>query len=203
MMSAWPSGKGVVQGSPDPGLDAQIQQDMLMGYNSGSMDFRSVGGALYVRSARWDQGKAWALVPADESTNPQAQGMAAQVEQLDPRLQLKLVLASPNIHQTTEGTALPGTTHYVGQVSSAQLAAAGALDSGTRAELAAVYPSLALAPLEVDVWADAQDRPVQLEIIWPTPGGSLEMQMNFSGYGTPAGVTTPAAGDTIPLPSGS
>jgi hypothetical protein len=203
MMSAWPSGKGVVQGSPDPGLDAQIQQDMLMGYNSGSMEFCSVGGALYVRSPRWDHGKAWALIPADESANPQAQGMHAEVEQLDPRLQLKLVLASPNIHETTEGTALPGTTHYVGQVSSAQLAAASALDSGTRAELAAGYPSLALAPLEVDVWVDAQDHPVQLEIIWPTPGGSLEMQMNFSGYGTPAGVATPAAGDTIPLPSGS
>ena len=42
--------------------------------------------------------------------------MHAQVEQLDPRLQLKLALASPNIHETTQGTSLPGTTHYVVQV---------------------------------------------------------------------------------------
>ncbi|HEX3829297.1 MAG TPA: hypothetical protein VHV82_18705 [Sporichthyaceae bacterium] len=203
MMSAWPSGQGVVQGSPDPGLDAQIQQEMLMGYNSGSMEFRSVGGALYVRSARYDQGKAWALVPADESTNPQAQGMHAQVGQLDPRLQLKLVLASPNMHETTEGTSLPGTTHYVGEVAGAQLASASGLDPGSRAELAAGYPSLAIRALEVDVWVDAQDHPVRLDIISPTPAGSLAMQMNFSGYGTPAGVSPPAADDTIPLPSSS
>jgi hypothetical protein len=182
-------------------LDADIEQVMSMGHNSGSMEFRSLGGQLWVRSARYDQGKAWAVVPADESTNPQAQGMHTQVDQLDPRLQLKLVLASGNMHATTQGTSLPGTTHYVGEVSSAQLAAASALDANTRAALAKAYPSLAIKPLEIDVWVDSQQHPVRLGVVSPTPEGSLQMEMDFSGYGTPAGLTAPT--DTIPLATNS
>jgi hypothetical protein len=203
MMSVWPNGQGVLQGSPESGLDAQVKQTVSMGYNSGSMEFRSLGGQLWVRSARYDQGKAWALVPVDESTNPQAQGMHTQVDQLDPRLQLKLVLASGNVHATTQGTTLPGTTHYVGEVSSAGLASATGLDAATRAALASVYSSLAIRPLSIDVWVDAQQHPARLEVVSPTTAGTLEMQMNFSGYGTPAGLTAPAAGDTIPLPTTS
>jgi hypothetical protein len=203
MMSVWPSGHGVVQGSPTSGLDAQIQQLMSMGYDSGSMEFRMLGDQLWVRSARYDQGKAWASVPADESSNPQAQGMHRQVDQLDPRLQLKLLLASGNLHPTTQGTTLPNTTHYVGEVSSAQLAAAEEVPSATRAALAEVYSSLAIRPLSVDVWVDAQQHPVRLEVVSPTPEGALDLRMDFSGYGTPAGLAAPAAADTIPLPTDS
>jgi len=200
MMAAWPTGQGMLGGSP-AALDAKVTKMVTMGYDSGSMEFRSVGGQLYVQSARYDSGRGWAVVPADASTNPQATGLQTQLDQLDPRVELKLVLASQNMHATTEGTSLPDTTHYVGEVTAAQLAGAGALDSTARTALGQIYQSLPIKPLSVDVWVDAQQRPVRLEVVSPTPGGALDLTMNFSDYGTPVALATPA--DTIPLPSDS
>lgn len=200
MMSAWPNGQGTLGGSPIA-LDAKVTKLMTMGYDSGSMEFRSVGGQLYVQSVRWDSGRSWAVVPANASGNAAATGLQTQLDQLDPRVELKLLQASQNVHLTTEGTSLPSTSHYVGEVSAAELASTTALDSTARAALGQIYPSLSIKPLSVDVWVDSQQRPVRLEIISPTPGGGLDLTMNFTGYGTP--VTIPTPSPTIPLPANS
>lgn len=174
---------------------SQLGTDSVHMLMSGTTMYMNVGTSGAARLG----GKHWMKMDFAE-LGAAGKALAEQLNKSsgnDPSTQIKLFTSSGDIHrvgaETVDGVQ---TTHYTGTVDLAKLV--DTQDPNLKS-VVAQDTQLGLTTMNVDLWVDAQNRPVRVH--QSTNAGSavsLDMTADYSDFSTsPVTITPPAASDTI------
>ncbi|WP_377270811.1 hypothetical protein [Peterkaempfera sp. SMS 1(5)a] len=181
---------------------------------AGSMRMVMTGQTMYMnmgaKAAASLQGKHW--LKMDLAALAKTQGAAGQqmLDQLDkqsgqdPTQSVGLITGSGNVKQvgkeTVDGVS---TTHYRGTVDITKLAekqgSLGSMTASQRKQFEDQMTKLGVKTMDIDLWANGQNRPVRVHETAQTANGPLDIVVDYSDYGTPVHAVAPPASDTLDL----
>ncbi|MFF4409058.1 DUF1396 domain-containing protein [Streptomyces sp. NPDC001404] len=173
----------------------------------GRFTLKLVGDAMYLggseKIAGHLDGKHWMKLPLNGTMKDALGGMGAAHQ--DPSAQTGLLSGSKDIKKVGEET-VNGTraTHYAGSVTADEMdkaAGQGGSDAVKESRRKSVEQlrQQGVQKLDVDLWIDKDNRPVQMRERGQADKGPLDMTMVFKDFDKPVTVEAPAAGDTADM----
>ncbi|GAA4671656.1 hypothetical protein GCM10023347_26980 [Streptomyces chumphonensis] len=137
-----------------------------------------------------------------------ADQMTAGLDEMgrSPAEQMALLLDSPNIeHVGEEKLDGAATQHYQGSITLEELLEIEAQNSASgeylteekRAELLDGMDESGIEAMDLDVWLNEDDMPVQMTVVMDSPEGSMEMTQRMTDYGVKVAPEAPPADETI------
>jgi hypothetical protein len=120
----------------------------------------------------------------------------------DPTQSVGLITDSGDVKEvgkeTVDGVA---TTHYRGTVDVAELGEkqGGGMTAEQRKQFETQMTKLGVGTMDIDLWVNADNRPVRVHETGSTAKGPLDIVVDYSDYGTPLRVQAPPASDTLDM----
>ncbi|WP_395295763.1 hypothetical protein ACF9IK_21350 [Kitasatospora hibisci] len=198
------------------GLQGELQMDMsatpagkqLSGLTGGStLTARYLKDGMYMRvggqAAQELGGKHWLHYTYEDLGKAQGGIGGNQLKSADPVEGVRTLIASGRVSEAGKETVGgKQTTHYTGELTVADLAAAASGSGLTDEQLAQVKKNLGAAGVTsetVDVWVDSDNLVVKRTEEADTKAGPFKVTVTYSDYGTKVATTAPDASDVAEL----
>ncbi|MFJ3791719.1 hypothetical protein [Kitasatospora sp. NPDC090091] len=198
------------------GLQGELQMDMsatpagkqLSGLTGGStLTARYLKDGMYMRvggqAVQELGGKHWLHYSYEDLGKAQGGVGANQLKSADPVEGVRTLIASGKVSEAGKETVGgKQTTHYTGELTVADLAAAAGGSGLTDEQLAQVKKNLNAAGVTsetVDVWVDADNLVVKRSEAADTKAGPFKVTVTYSDYGTKVATTAPDPSDVAEL----
>lgn len=177
----------------------------------GSVRMMLSGTTMYMnmgsKAAAQLQGKHW--LKMDLAAVAKQQGAAGQqmLDQLnrsgqDPTESVGLITDSGDVKEVGKETVdgVP-TTHYRGTVNVSRLTEkqGGGMTAAQRKQIETLMTKLGVTTVDVDLWVNAENRPVRMHETGRTTAGRMDVMVDYSDYGTPLRMQAPPASDTLDM----
>jgi hypothetical protein len=192
-------GSGAYQTKPELAMKMVFDEFKVAGQAiPGGMEQRIVGDTMYLRMGMLGSmmggksGDSWVKVPLSSTDGEGLSSMLSQSQQVNPREQLQLLLASEDVHEVgKEKVNGVDTTHYAAELDADDLAKASELDDDTRSQLQKAYGTAGVGKIGVDVWVDSDDQARRFVTLAPTGAGDVRMTLDFTDYGKDLDISAP------------
>ncbi|MFD4138863.1 MULTISPECIES: LppX_LprAFG lipoprotein [unclassified Streptomyces] len=189
-------------------LALQMKMEGGTGADSGEVEIRVVGGAMYMNGGEpLEPGKNWmkfdlAALKKAGGEDPMA-GLSRQAEQ-NPAKDSAALTASKDLKKVGEET-IDGvkTTHYSGTLTldamRDSLKGEDAATRKSREQSLKDYEKLGAKSLTMDMWIDENDQTKQFRTRSTTDKGPLDVVIKFLAVNKPVTVKAPSPGETVDL----
>lgn len=179
----------------------------------GQMEMRMTGMVAYMNMgdsqqlAAALQGKKWMKIDFNNLSGVPGLSSFSFMKDMgknnDPSLQLKGLLASPNLKKVgQEQRDGVQTLHFAGTVDAADLLKASVgseLSQQDLDSLTAAAKQAGVTSTTYEVWVDGDGLPVEIKFSENTSAGAVSGDLTYSDWGTPVTVTAPPADQTVDI----
>ncbi|MEQ4305881.1 LppX_LprAFG lipoprotein [Plantactinospora sp. B6F1] len=187
-----------MQGALD--LRDPVKAEMTMkGPDGDPMTMRMIGAVIYVEVPEADRadmdGKRWIKMDLSAASAQTGMDFAQQLKDVDPTKQVKTLLA-------IEGTTVVGeetlngvpTVHYT--VTAPLASYLGQLDADARKAVEQELAKNGIKEVKIDLWVDEEYLPRRAHMVM---GTMTDMEIDYTDYGKPVNIDTPADSETADL----
>lgn len=186
------------------GADTAMQMTMSVP-GLGDMEMRLLDGLIYIKMPKGvlpDAGKPWVKIDPEDTSNPMAAqmgGVMDTVEKADPRLMLEQLAQSGTI-KDVKADPINGedAKKYTIEVELSKLGEQNNLgiDPAAVKEL----EKAGVKTITYDVWVNSDNLPMRFVTEMKVMGQNVNVQADYTDWGTPVEVEAPAASEISELP---